>query len=203
MTTPEVLNKLNACDIILASKSPRRQQLLKEIGLNFRIVNHLEMDEVYPAVLKAEEIPVYLAKAKAAFYESLIGPETILITADTIVWLESEVISKPVDYEDAVNMLMKLSGNMHEVFTGVCIKSIDRETVFHASSKVFFRKLGEEEIRFYVDKYKPYDKAGAYGVQEWIGYVGVERIEGSYFNVMGLPVQRLYCELVKMIEDKI
>jgi septum formation protein len=201
MTTPEALSRLNSYDIILASKSPRRQKLLREIGIQFRVVNHLEMDEVYPAILKAEEIPVYLARAKAAFYESLIGHDTLLITADTIVWLENEVIGKPADHEDAVNMLMKLSGNMHEVFTGVCIKTIEREIVFHASSKVFFRKIGEEEIRFYVNRYKPFDKAGAYGVQEWIGYVGVERIEGSYFNVMGLPVQRLYCELLKIIED--
>jgi septum formation protein len=201
MTTLEALEKLNAYDIILASKSPRRQHLLQEIGLKFRIVNHLEMEEVYPAVLKAEEIPVYLARAKAAFYDSLLEADTLLITADTIVWLENEVIGKPVDPEDAVNMLLKLSGNMHEVFTGVCIKSLEQEKVFHASSKVFFRKIREEEIRYYVNKYNPLDKAGAYGVQEWIGYVGVERIEGSYFNVMGLPVQKLYCELLKMISD--
>jgi septum formation protein len=201
MTTLEAINKLNAYDIILASKSPRRQQLLKEIGLKFRVVNHLEMDEVYPAALKAEEIPVFLARAKASFFNSLIGSNTLLITADTIVWLKNEVIGKPAGREDAVEMLLKLSGNMHEVFTGVCIKTAERETVFHASSKVFFRKIRKEEILFYVDKYKPFDKAGAYGVQEWIGYVGVERIEGSFFNVMGLPIQRLYCELLKMIKD--
>ena len=199
MTTQGVLDKLNAYDIVLASKSPRRQHLMQGLGLKFRTVNHLEMEEIYPSVLRAEEIPVYLAKAKAAFYESLIGPGIVLITADTIVWLQNEVIGKPADYDDAVNMLMKLSGNMHEVFTGVCIKTMDREIVFHAGSKVFFRRLGEEEIRYYVEKYKPYDKAGAYGVQEWIGYVGMERIEGSYFNVMGLPVQKLYCELIKLV----
>jgi septum formation protein len=201
MTTLEALVKLNAYDIILASKSPRRQHLLKEIGLKFRVVNHLEMDEVYPAILKGEEIPVYLARAKAAFYSSLIGADTLLITADTIVWLENEVIGKPEDAEDAVKMLLRLSGRMHEVFTGVCIKTYEKESVFHVSSKVYFRKLHEEEIRYYVNHFNPLDKAGAYGVQEWIGYVGVERIEGSYFNVMGLPVQRLYCELLKMIEE--
>jgi len=200
MTTLEILEKLNEFDIILASKSPRRQQLLSGIGINFRTVNHLEMEEVYPAVLRGAEIPVYLAQAKAAFYQSLIERNTLLITADTIVWLENEVIGKPSGEEDAVEMLMKLSGNMHEVFTGVCIKTATQERVFHAVSKVFFRKLSEDEIRYYVKGYKPFDKAGAYGVQEWIGYVGVERIEGSYFNVMGLPVQKLYCELLKLIE---
>ncbi len=200
MTTLEALEKLNAYDIILASKSPRRQHLLTEIGLKFRTINHSEFEEVYPAVLHGEEIPVYLAQAKAAFYESLLDHNTLLITADTIVWLENEVIGKPAGFEDAVEMLMKLSGNMHEVFTGVCLKTATQEKVFHASSKVFFRKISEEEIRYYVEAYIPFDKAGAYGVQEWIGYVGVESIEGSYFNVMGLPVQRLYCELLKLIQ---
>lgn len=200
MTTREVLKRLNARDIILASKSPRRQQLLKEAGVQFRVINHLEMDEVYPAVLRAEEIPVYLAKAKAAFYESLLGHNTVLITADTIVWLDDAVIGKPTGAEEAIEMLKRLSGRMHEVFTGVCIKTMDQEKVFHSGSRVFFRKIGEEEINYYVHTCKPFDKAGAYGVQEWIGYVGVERIEGSYFNVMGLPIQQLYCELVKMIE---
>jgi septum formation protein len=200
MTTLETIERLNAYDIILASKSPRRRHLLSGTGLKFRTVNHSEMEEVYPAVLKAEEIPVYLARAKAMFYSSLIEKDTLLITADTIVWLNNEVIGKPTGSEDAVDMLMKLSGNMHEVFTGVCIKTALREIVFHASTKVFFRKISEDEIRYYVSTYKPFDKAGAYGVQEWIGYVGVEHIEGSYFNVMGLPVQRLYCELLKIIE---
>jgi septum formation protein len=200
MTTLEALERLNTFDIILASKSPRRQHLLTEIGLKFRTVNHLEMDEVYPTGLRGAEIPVYLAQAKAVFYESLIDKNTLLITADTIVWLENKVIGKPADFEDAVDMLMKLSGNMHEVFTGVCLRTSTRERLFHASSRVFFRRISEEEIRYYVNTCKPFDKAGAYGVQEWIGYVGVERIEGSYYNVMGLPVQQLYCELLKLIE---
>lgn len=199
MTTLETLDRLNTFDIILASKSPRRQQLLKEVGIKFRTVNHYDLDEEYPAGLQAAEIPVYLARAKALSYQTIIGGNTLLITADTIVWLENEVIGKPVDHEDAVKMLMKLSGRMHEVYTGVCIKTIDRETVFHAVSRVFFRSISEEEIRYYVARYRPFDKAGAYGVQEWIGYVGVAKIEGSYFNVMGLPVQQLYCELVKFV----
>ncbi|MFO7368810.1 MAG: Maf family nucleotide pyrophosphatase [Bacteroidales bacterium] len=195
-----MLNKINEFDIVLASKSPRRQQLLTEIGIKFRVVNHLDMDEVYPSVLKREEIPLYLAKAKASFYESYLEQNTLLITADTIVWLENEVIGKPIDAEDAVRMLTRLSGNMHEVFSGVCLKTVSGEKTFFASSKVYFRKISEEEIRYYVDNYKPFDKAGAYGVQEWIGYVGVEKIEGSYYNVMGLPVQKLYCELMLMIQ---
>lgn len=200
MNTQEILNKINEFDIVLASKSPRRQQLLTEIGIKFRVVNHLDMDEVYPSVLKREEIPLYLAKAKASFYESYLEQNTLLIAADTIVWLENEVIGKPVDTEDAVRMLTRLSGNMHEVFSGVCLKTVSGEKTFFSSSKVYFRKISEEEIRYYVDNYKPFDKAGAYGVQEWIGYVGVEKIEGSYYNVMGLPVQKLYCELMLMIQ---
>jgi septum formation protein len=199
MNYPEALNKLNGFDIVLASKSPRRQQLLTEIGLKFRTVNHLEMEEAFPSVLRAHEIPLYLAKAKAQYYESIIESNTLLITADTIVWLENEVIGKPVDAADAENMLARLSGNMHEVFTGVCIKTASDEKVFYDTSKVYFRKLSDEEIRFYVNAYMPLDKAGAYGIQEWIGYIGVERIEGSYFNIMGLPVQKLYVELMNML----
>lgn len=199
MTIEETIEKLNRFDIILASKSPRRQHLLGELGFNFRTVNHFDMDEVYPSVLRAAEIPLYLARAKATCYDTLIESNTLLITADTIVWLNNEVIGKPASAEEAVEMLQRLSGNMHEVFTGVCIRSFSGETLFHAASKVYFRKLSDEEIRYYVNRYEPLDKAGAYGVQEWIGYVGVERIEGSYFNVMGLPVQQLYNELIKFI----
>jgi septum formation protein len=200
MKTIATIEKLNSFDIVLASKSPRRQHLLSEIGLRFRVENDIDMDEVYPDSLQGEEIPVYLARAKAACYYALLKPDTILITADTIVWLERKVIGKPSSEDEAIEMLNRISGNMHEVFTGVCIKTMSREIVFHVSSKVFFRKLSMEEIRYYVKRFKPLDKAGAYGVQEWIGYVGVERIEGSYFNVMGLPVQRLYCELIKLIQ---
>jgi septum formation protein len=199
MTTLASIEKLNSFDIILASKSPRRQHLLAELGLQFRVIDHIDMEEIYPASLRAEEIPLYLAKAKAACCERYMDGNTVLITADTIVWLENEVIEKPYDHEDAVKMLLRLSGRMHEVFTGVCIKTQAGESSFFASSKVYFRQLSEVEIRFYVEKFNPVDKAGAYGVQEWIGYVGVEKIEGSYFNVMGLPVQQLYHELLKLI----
>jgi septum formation protein len=202
MTNLKALEHLNAYDIILASKSPRRRQLLSEIGLKYRTVNLTEMDEIFPADLKREEIPLYLAHEKADHYKSLIKQDTLLITADTIVWLNDEVIGKPSDEEDAVNMLMKLSGNMHEVFTGVCIKTITKESLFYGGTKVFFRSLSEEEIRYYVKAYKPLDKAGAYGVQEWIGYVGVEHIEGSYYNVMGLPLQKLYSELMRVTSNE-
>ena len=199
MMTLESIDRLNSFDIVLASKSPRRQHLLAELGLQFRIIDHIGMAEVYPASLRAEEIPLYLAKAKAACCEHFINPNTILIAADTIVWLENKVIEKPIDQDDAVHMLGKLSGRMHEVFTGVCLRTMTGESSFFACSRVYFRSLSEEEIRYYVDKFSPYDKAGAYGVQEWIGYVGVEKIEGSYYNIMGLPVQQLYNELLKLI----
>lgn len=200
MTTLEALERLNQHDIILASKSPRRHELLKGTGIKFRTMNHDEMDEVFPAELKRENIPIFLAKAKAHHYSSNIKQNTILITADTIVWLNNEVIGKPVSNDDAISMLKKLSGNMHEVFTGVCIKTMEKEIVFHAATRVFFRKLSGDEISYYVSTYKPFDKAGSYGVQEWIGYVAVERIEGSFYNVMGLPVKQLYGELIKLAE---
>jgi septum formation protein len=200
MTTLETIDRINTFDIILASRSPRRQQLLEGAGIKFNVVKDLEMDEIYPAVLKREEIPMYLAQAKAILYASRIKNNTLLITADTIVYLNDEVIGKPNDAEDAVAMLTRLSGHMHEVFTGVCLKTASREIVFYAGTRVFFRNFDEDEIRYYVNTYKPFDKAGAYGVQEWIGYVGVEHIEGSFYNVMGLPVQKLYHELIKIIE---
>ncbi len=198
MTTLESLEKLNRYDIILASKSPRRQQLLEGTGIRFRTLNHSEIDEIYPEHLLREEIPMYLARVKAQHYVSFIKDDTILITADTIVWLDKEVIGKPSGRQDAIAMLTKLSGNMHEVFTGVCIKTTTREVVFHASTRVYFRELSTDEINYYVSTYQPYDKAGSYGVQEWIGYVAVERIEGSFYNVMGLPIKQLYCELIKI-----
>lgn len=203
MTQNELQLRLAAFDVVLASKSPRRQQLLRELGLQFRVVNHMDMAEVYPLILKGPEIPVYLAKAKASCYENLIQSNTLLITADTIVWLHDSVIGKPADENQAVDMLKMLSGNMHEVYTGVCLKTALSETCFYACSKVYFRDLTDEEIRHYVETCRPLDKAGAYGVQEWIGYIGVERIEGSFYNVMGLPVQMVYSHLVKLLTEKI
>jgi septum formation protein len=194
------LEKLNQFEIILGSASPRRRFLLGELGLKFESLGNHDMEESYPDHLQAEEIPLYLAKLKARSYASLLKEKTILITADTIVWLNQEVIGKPRDKEDAIAMLHQLSGKMHYVYTGVCLTTISKETSFTAESKVFFRELTTEEIDYYVNRFNPVDKAGAYGIQEWIGYIGVERIEGSYFNVMGLPVQKLYNTLIHFIE---
>lgn len=182
---------LNKYQIILASQSPRRQQLLKELGLNFSIEVR-EIDEVYPGHLQREEIPVYLAQLKAKVFENSLSKNQLVITADTIVWLNNHVLGKPTDFDDALNMLQSLSGNTHTVYTGVCLKSLSKETTFWAKTDVHFKVLSEEEITYYLKTHKPYDKAGAYGIQEWIGYIGIEHIEGSYFNVMGLPVQKLY-----------
>lgn len=185
--------------IILASQSPRRQFLLKEIGLDFNVIIKASGDESFPKYLVREEIAVYLAEHKASFFINEINENEIVITADTIVWLNNEVLNKPENFDAAVEMLEKLSGNCHQVYTGVCIKSKEKMVSFFAGSDVFFRKLSREEICYYVETYKPYDKAGAYGIQEWIGYIGVEKINGSFFNVMGLPIQKLYIELNKFI----
>lgn len=185
--------------IILASQSPRRQQLLNDAGITFDVVINSSGDENYPKQLVKEQIAVFLAKYKAKSFNGDLKENEILITADTIVWLKNEALNKPVDFDDAVSILQKLSGNCHQVYTGVCIKSVDKEVVFSASTDVYFKKLSLEEITYYVENYKPYDKAGAYGIQEWIGYIAIEKINGSFFNVMGLPIQKLYHELDKFI----
>lgn len=181
---------------ILASKSPRRQFLLKDLGLNFE-VHTKEVDESFPETLKAREIPLFLCEKKANAFDGELNENTIVITADTIVWVDGHVLNKPENYEDAVRMLKILSGKMHEVYTGVCIKSKHKTKVFYSLTKVYFKPLSEHEIEYYIKNFHPYDKAGAYGAQEWIGYIAVEKIEGSYFNVMGLPVRELYEELLK------
>jgi len=183
--------------IILASNSPRRQELLKGLELNFEVKTIKDLDESYPSTLRGEEIPLFLARKKVAAYAAYLQDNTMIITADTIVWLENTVLGKPRDREDAIAMLQMLSGKTHQVFTGVCIKTKEKEVAFCVSSNVRFASISDEEIIFYVNKYKPFDKAGSYGVQEWIGYVGVEHINGSFYNIMGLPVQRLYNELKK------
>ncbi|MBK6347419.1 MAG: septum formation protein Maf [Bacteroidales bacterium] len=186
---------------ILASQSPRRHFLLGEIGLQFEI-QVKSTDENYPAELQCEDIALFVSKVKSeAFDFSELPANALVITADTIVWLEGECIGKPVDENDARLMLGRLSGKKHTVATGVCFKTKDRFHSFFVNTDVYFRHLDPAEIDHYVGKYRPLDKAGAYGIQEWIGYIGVERIEGSYFNVMGLPVQRLYCELQKFIQE--
>lgn len=181
--------------IILASNSPRRKELLAELGIDYEVRTLPDIDESYPAHLQGGDIPLYISKEKADAYKPMLQPGELIITADTIVWLNGEVLGKPHDREDAISMLHKLSGNTHEVFTGVTLTTTEKQHSFYAETKVSFAQLSDEEIVYYVDKYQPFDKAGSYGVQEWIGFIGVERIEGSYFNVMGLPVQRLYREL--------
>jgi septum formation protein len=191
----EILKHLEKYEIILGSRSPRRQYLMKELGLSYttKVLDHI--DESYPPHLKREEIPLYLAQFKASAYHEHLADNTLLITADTIVWLSDKVLNKPASEEGAYQMLEKLSGQMHEVVTGVCIKTMKQEIIFHDVTKVYFKDLSPVEMTFYIENYKPFDKAGAYGIQEFIGYIGIDRIEGSYFNVMGLPVHALYDKL--------
>jgi septum formation protein len=181
---------------ILASKSPRRQYLLKDLGLNFEIRTK-EVDESFPKELQAEQIPLYLSEKKANEFTDELTDQMIVITSDTIVWVENQVLNKPVDKADAIRMLQLLSGKMHEVYTGVCLKSKSKIQSFYSCTKVYFKSLSSTEIEYYVNNFNPYDKAGAYGAQEWIGYIAVEKIEGSYFNVMGLPLKELYEHLLE------
>lgn len=178
--------------LILASNSPRRRELLAGLGLDFEVRVLPGIDEDYPSELKGGDIPLYISKEKAAAYASQLAEDELLITADTIVWLDGQVLEKPKDEADARRMLHALSGKTHQVFTGVCLTTQDKQVSFSCRSDVTFCQLTDYEINYYVSHYRPLDKAGAYGVQEWIGYVGVERIEGSFFNVVGLPVRRLY-----------
>ncbi|MBI9042440.1 Maf-like protein [Lutibacter sp.] len=182
--------------IILASASPRRQELFKELQIPFSI-DVKSVEEVYPTNLKGEEITHYLAILKATAFDSSICENDIIITSDTIVWLDKKALEKPKNTNEAIKMLQKLSGKSHQVITSVCIKTISKQLVFSDNTIVHFKKLSSEEINFYVENYHPFDKAGGYGIQEWIGFIGVTSIEGSYFNVMGLPVNKLYEELKK------
>ena len=191
-----MLNNLGDYQLILASQSPRRHQMLKELGLDFKIQTK-DVEEVYPDYLKGEEIPIYLAKLKAEAFVLDMNEKELVITADTIVCVDDMVLGKPKDRDDAVKMLKTLSGRSHQVISGVCLKSKDKEVAFSTTTHVHFKELSIEEINYYIDNYKPFDKAGAYGIQEWIGFVGIDGIEGSYFNVVGLPIQRLYQELSK------
>lgn len=183
--------------IILGSNSPRRRELLAGLDLDFEVKVIPGLEEHYPPTLQPEEIPVFLARQKAEAYIPTLSDKTLLITADTIVWNQNKVIGKPKDREDAIQMLQSLSGHEHHVVTGVCLTTTEKQKAFSVVSTVKFAALTDEEISYYVDKYHPFDKAGAYGIQEWIGYIGVESINGSFYNVMGLPVQRLYQELKK------
>ena len=183
-------------NIILGSSSPRRNELLKSLGFDF-VINPSNADEDYPLNLKGHEIPVFLAEKKALSFNGVLTETDLLITADTIVWCEGEIFNKPINFEEGKLMLQTLSGKMHEVFTAVCLKSANKQIIFYDATKVYFKKFTNEEIEYYLNKYKPYDKAGSYGVQEWIGYIGIEKIEGSFYNVMGLPVKKLHEELMK------
>lgn len=190
-----IFDELKKYDIVLASASPRRQELLKQLGLDFR-VELRPVEESYPEGLTGEEIALFLSKLKSdAFDAEFFTAGRILITADTVVCLGDEVLGKPSGREEAVATLRKLSGRKHCVITAVCLTKKSRQSNFPVCTDVYFKTLSEEEITYYVDHYKPYDKAGAYGIQEWIGYIGIERISGSFYNVMGLPVGRLYEEL--------
>ena len=190
------MNWLPGYNYILASKSPRRQELLRELGINFS-VEILDVDESYPNSLFREEIPVFLAELKAKPFAGKLNTNDLLITADTIVWLNGEVFGKPADKQEAIDILQKLSDNEHQVISGVCLTSAQKQKSFFSVSNVRFKKLSAGEINFYIDNYKPYDKAGAYGIQEWIGYIGITHIEGSFYNVMGLPIQQLYTEILQ------
>ena len=193
------IEEINRYRIILASRSPRRQQLLYELGLKFEVVTR-SWTEKYPRHLKGAEIALYVAGGKAKAFQSEVKGNEIVITADTIVWCNNKVLDKPVGKADARKILREISGNTHEVITGVCLLSAVKQTSFFSSTKVTFSELSGEEIEYYITNFNPYDKAGAYGIQEWIGIAACSRIEGSYFNVMGLPVEQVYHELLRFIQ---
>jgi len=196
MTTHHLLPNLQPYTILLASQSPRRQQLLREMGITFTAKVKEGVDEDYPAEIPAVEVPEFLALKKAdAYFDDLLDQKTIVITADTIVTIDNQVLGKPANRDEAMAMLRQLSGREHQVITGVVIRSLFKVICFSEVTRVWFKYLSDSELSFYVDQYGPFDKAGAYGIQEWIGLVGIDKIEGSYHNVVGLPVQRLYKEL--------
>ena len=184
--------------LILASASPRRQQLMKDAGFTFE-VRLKKIAEDYPEDLPIEKVPEYLSKVKAEAFREELKPDEVLVTADTVVCIHDKILGKPANRAEAIRMLQELSGNRHLVVTGVCVTTCTKQLSFSALTNVFFKTLSTEEVEYYVDVYKPFDKAGAYGIQEWIGYIGIERIEGSFYNVMGLPVQKLY-ETLRMLQ---
>ena len=195
-----LLEKFKNINIILASGSPRRQELFKELGLDFKI-KVKPIEEVYSLNLKQEEITNYLAELKAKVFDIELRENDLVITSDTIVWIHDKALEKPKNELEAARMLQELSGDNHKVITSICLKSKNNQKTFFDVTTVYFKELTKEEISFYVEKYKPFDKAGAYGIQEWIGFIGVTKLEGSYFNVMGLPVHKLYEELMKFEFD--
>jgi septum formation protein len=182
-------------ELLLGSASPRRRELLSSLGFKFTLVS-LDVKEEWPVDLRGKDIAMYLAKLKAGGFTGKLSGTQVLITADTIVWCQDKIYNKPADFDEGKRMLRSLSGKMHQVFTGVCLTSSDRQVTFYDESKVYFKQLSDEEIEFYLNNFKPYDKAGAYGVQDWLGYIGIDRIDGSFYNVMGLPVKLLYEQLL-------
>ena len=192
-------DKLKSYRLILASQSPRRRQLLSDAGLEFTLADRFECDETFPEDMPAEDVAEYLSVLKSEAYPQPLNEGDILLTADTVVVACGKILGKPADRDEAIEMISMLSGCEHEVITGCTLRSLACRRSFSVSSKVRFRKLDREEIEYYIDHYRPYDKAGAYGIQEWIGYVGIEGIVGSFYNVMGLPVQRVYNELNEFV----
>lgn len=191
--------KLQSRRLLLASQSPRRRELISGCGLPYELAPKYDCEERYPAELAAEEVPLYLSQLKSRACPMPLGERDILLTADTVVVLDGEVLGKPRDREDALRMLRRLAGRRHTVVSGVTLRSPQRMCTFDARTNVWLRDLSDEEIAYYVDTCHPFDKAGSYGIQEWIGYVAIERIEGSFYNVMGLPIQKLYTELNKFL----
>ena len=192
-------DRLKDYRLILASASPRRRELLAACDLEFTLADKFECEECYPADLAADKVAEYLSQLKSNAYPHALGEKDILLTADTVVILGDKILGKPHSEEEAVEMISSLSGATHKVVTGVTLRTAKQTISFSAESLVSFRTLEAEEVRYYVKKYRPLDKAGAYGIQEWIGYIGIEGIEGSFYNVMGLPVQRLYATLKELI----
>lgn len=191
-------DKLKQYKLILASGSPRRQQFFKDLELDFEI-RLKEVEEIYPPELKREEITNYLAKLKASPFEGGLQENEILVTSDTIVWHNNKALGKPTDKQDAFEILKSLSNTTHEVITSVCFKTNSKTDLLHETTKVTFNALSDEAIHYYIDNYKPFDKAGAYGIQEWIGFIAVSKIEGSYANVMGMPVDKVYEYLSNLV----
>lgn len=191
------MRNIDRYKVVLASNSPRRKELLGGLGLPFEVRVMQGIDESYPADLPVGEVALFIAGKKADAYRGAMAPDELIITADTVVIVGDEILGKPADEADAERMLRLLSGRTHQVTTGVCLCTVDRESRFAVTTDVSFKSLTDEEISYYITRYRPFDKAGAYGIQEWIGYIGVTGLHGSYYNVMGLPVQRIYNELLK------
>lgn len=196
-----ISDRLKDYQVVLVSQSPRRRELLKGLKIAFNATS-VDADESYPPTLQGADVPCYITKAKAEAYKPFLQATTLAITADTVVCINGQILGKPADKAEAMAMLRTLSGNKHEVITAVCIFTQQKEQLFYAISEVYFKALSDEEIEHYIDTYQPFDKAGSYGVQEWIGYIGIEKIVGSYYNVMGLPIQRLYQELNRFLDHE-